>query len=165
MDWPIDQLFYIENHPNPMGMEQQLILGILVAFVYIWLTDVMSQKFEWAKNLNLEFAEIFKDKTSIEIAGLALSSGFVEELIFRGCLQQTFGILICASVFGMLHVPLNAKQIPWTISAIVMGFVFAFMFEWTGNLIAVTVAHFTINYFNIHALKKLAHGENQKWSL
>jgi membrane protease YdiL (CAAX protease family) len=165
MDWPIDRLFYIENHANPMSMEQQVLVGIFVAFIYVRLTDFVSQRFQWAKNLNAQFAVIFKHTSSLQIAGLALSSAFVEELIFRGCLQQEFGMLISASVFGTLHVPLNAKQIPWTISAILMGFVFALIFEWTGNLIAVTVAHFTINYFNIHALKQLAHGQSQKWSL
>jgi membrane protease YdiL (CAAX protease family) len=147
-------LLYIPNHANESSVEIKVLLGISVAFVFVLFTSFVSKKFAWAQRLNAEFAPIFRHKSTTEITLLALSSSLVEEVIFRGWLQQEYGILISAVIFGSLHIPLKKSHIPWTISALFMGFVFALMFQYTGDLIAVFIAHFSINYFNIHALKK-----------
>jgi membrane protease YdiL (CAAX protease family) len=150
------QLFYIPNPSTvfPYGVEAKVLLGAGVAFSFVGLTAWVSQRFLWARRLNEEFAPIFRHQSNMEITGLALSSALVEEVIFRGWLQQEYGILLSATIFGTLHVPLKLSHIPWTISALLMGFVFAWMFQYTGDLTAVFIAHFSINYFNIHALKK-----------
>ena len=39
---------------------------------------------------------------------------------------------------------------PWTLSALVLGVSFGYMFQATGDLGSPIVAHFTINYLNLH---------------
>ena len=59
---------------------------------------------------------------------------------------------LTALVFGFVHVPQRRSQIPWTLGAIGMGFVLGLLYDWRAGILAPTVAHFTVNYFNLHHL-------------
>ena len=85
---------------------------------------------------------------------LAIMSSVGEEVLFRGFLQSYWGLWWTSLVFGCLHIPMKKHHWPWTLMAIIMGTVFGGCYEWRGTLTAPLIAHFTINYFNLHALAK-----------
>lgn len=73
--------------------------------------------------------------------------GFVEELVFRGILQRTIeahagritAILVSSVIFGAMHASL---QLPREIGfGIGIGVLFALLYDWTDNLIIVTLIH------------------------
>jgi hypothetical protein len=79
--------------------------------------------------------------------------GFVEELLFRGILQETLkarvgfvgGLLVASFLFGMMH---SAYATPLELLfAGVIGLVFGLVYEWTGSLLVITVAHGVLNVF------------------
>ena len=57
-------------------------------------------------------------------------------------------------IFGAIHFVPRRAFYPWTIFAIVVGFFFGALFEWTGNLIAPVVAHTLVNAVNLPLLVK-----------
>ena len=89
---------------------------------------------------------------SRHVPALAAMSAIAEELFFRGFLQPHLGLTATAVLFGAAHLPHRRHQIPWTVAAMLMGFAFGWLFEVRHSLVAPTIAHFVINYFNLHHL-------------
>ena len=133
--------------------EVDVLLGILIASLVIWISRYLSTHAQWSQKINQDFAEIFKDMPKYYLSMLAIMSAVCEEIIFRGFLQSYWGLFWTSLAFGALHIPMQRHHWPWTISALIMGFVFGACYEWRATITAPLVAHFTINYFNLHALK------------
>jgi membrane protease YdiL (CAAX protease family) len=83
---------------------------------------------------------------------LLISTGFVEELIFRGILQKTaievfgnWGIVYISYLFAILHIGWIGTGNPISLLDVVFVFIVALFFGWivkkTGSLLGVTLAH------------------------
>jgi len=83
---------------------------------------------------------------------LAMASGLGEELLFRGALQPRVGLVWASLLFGCVHFVPRREFLPWTVFAILAGFLFGALFAWTGNLIAPVVAHTIVNGVNLPLL-------------
>ena len=59
------------------------------------------------------------------------------------------------ALFALLHVGPGRRFLPWTLWALVMGLVFGALVELTGDLGAPIVAHFTINFLNLHYIARV----------
>lgn len=149
----------IYHHPEPLlswgiGEAASALLGAGVGlgfgFFVAWLTRVSVYRFGWAQALHVEFRGLLGPLTDLEIFAYAGLAAVGEEVFFRGAMQPALGIVPTAVIFGLAHVAWGRKSIPWPLQAMVMGFAFGGLFWATGNLIAPIVAHFTINYQNLH---------------
>lgn len=78
---------------------------------------------------------------------------FVEELLFRGILQQELearlgtwsGLVLTSIVFGLMH---SGTGIPEEMGfAAVVGFLFGFIYDWTGSLPLIILIHGLLNVF------------------
>jgi len=83
---------------------------------------------------------------------LLLSTGFVEEFIFRGVLQKTateafggWGVVYVSFIFAILHIGWIRAESPLAMLDIVFVFIVALFFGWivkkTGSLLGVTLSH------------------------
>ncbi len=79
------------------------------------------------------------DRSSLVL--VALFSGIGEEALFRGAVQQEFGLVVASLVFGLAHVGPDRRYLVWTAWAIMAGFLFGALYEVTGGLLAPIVAH------------------------
>jgi len=77
---------------------------------------------------------------------LIVTTGFVEELIFRGVLQkvatesfQNAGIVLISVIFAILHIGL--LSVTDVVFVFAVALVFAWMVKKTGSLFGVTLAH------------------------
>ena len=156
LSWFGDSTFSLAQLLNiPLRpFEEDVILGILLGLVVVQLSRVLSQYTQWAKKLDEDFAAYFVHSSSLELTGMAIMSALAEEVIFRGWLQAYLGWILTSILFGILHIPPKKEHWPWTLSALLMGFVLGALFEWRASVTAPFIAHFTINYFNLHALSK-----------
>lgn len=68
-------------------------------------------------------------------------SGVGEEAFFRGALQPVLGLVLTSLLFGALHIGPDRRYLVWTLFSIGAGFLFGFLYEWTGGLLAPIVAH------------------------
>lgn len=157
---PLSSLWLVKEYPPPslefdtFLLERDVVIGISLGWSYVALTRWTSLHFEWSRRLEEELAQLFTGLSSVNITMLAVSSSLVEEVIFRGWLLGSWGLILSSLVFGLLHLPPRLEFWPWTASAIGMGFVFGGLYLWRGSVTAPFIAHFTINYFNLHALTK-----------
>lgn len=77
---------------------------------------------------------------------LMVSTGFAEELIFRGVMQQAamealgqFGLLYVAALFAVLHV--GYKSLLDVVFVFGVALCFGFVVKGTGSIVGVTLAH------------------------
>lgn len=72
---------------------------------------------------------------------VSVASGVGEEVFFRGALQPVLGIVATSLLFGALHVGPDRRYLVWTFWAVGAGFLFGFLYEWTGGILAPVTAH------------------------
>lgn len=72
---------------------------------------------------------------------VSVFSGVGEEALFRGALQPEIGLVAASLLFGAAHFGPDRRYLVWTLWAVGAGFVFGFLYQWTGGLLAPTVAH------------------------
>jgi membrane protease YdiL (CAAX protease family) len=114
------------------------------------ITRFTVYRFRWARTLHLEFRGLFGPLRDVEVLAFASLSAIAEELFFRGALQPAIGIVGASLIFGALHTAPSRKFVAWPFQALLMGFAFGGLFWLSGNLAAPMLAHFTINYQNLH---------------
>jgi membrane protease YdiL (CAAX protease family) len=76
---------------------------------------------------------------------VSLFSGIGEEMLFRGAVQPEFGLVVAALAFGLVHIGPDRRYLLWTAWAVLAGFLFGFLYEFSGGLLAPVIAHATHN--------------------
>ena len=132
--------------PHPLlGAAFGLVIGLAAAFV----TRLLTHTSEWARRLHHELHSLVHGIGSREIFLLALSSAVAEEAFFRGVLQSVIGVWGQAVLFAAVHFRPNRRFYAWTAMSLVVGVAFGLIAQYTGDLSAPIVAHFTINFVNL----------------
>lgn len=131
------------------------VLGAAIGLAVVFLSRLCVKHFTWGRALHRSFADILGPLSNREILVLALASSIGEELLFRGAVQPWLGLWVQAIIFAALHVGPGVRFLPWTLSAFVLGLLFGRVFEFTGDLGAPIVAHFTINYLNLRYIARV----------
>jgi membrane protease YdiL (CAAX protease family) len=128
------------------------LLGLAAAAVLIGGSDWMTRKTGWGEDLARAMAAALGRLSLGDALLLALASGLAEEVFFRAALQPRVGLVVASILFGCVHFVPRREFLPWTGFAIVAGFLFGWLFVWTGNLIAPVVAHTVVNGVNLPLL-------------
>src|SRR5688572_27179401 len=145
-------LFWIGAPPAISSVLWWTILGALGGLGIVFLSRALLDRFTWAQSLSDWFAEILGPITWKDALLLALLSGFAEEMLFRGALQPTLGLIPTTIIFGLCHWPPKKELLPWTILTMVLGLCFGIATIASGHLTAAIVAHFMINVINLTAI-------------
>ena len=136
-DWPLD-----------------LALGAAAGLAGAGLGVLLARSFGWARRLESEFGWILGGQRIAGMAWIALLSGVAEEFLFRGALQEKFGLWIATAVFAVIHWPVNANFRAWPWVAAVAGLGFAGLKEATDSLVAPAAAHVLLNFVNLLRITK-----------
>jgi membrane protease YdiL (CAAX protease family) len=131
-----------------------LPIGIGVGLGLVGLSMLFSRWFAWTRRLEAEFGWILGAQRKWEIAWIALLSGCAEEYLFRGALQQKFGLVTATLVFGVIHWPLNRNVWTWPFVSGAIGLLLGGLAIWTGSLVAPAAAHVVTNFINLHRLTR-----------
>lgn len=87
----------------------------------------------------------YKESTPLDIFLIAFSSGFCEEIFFRGVLQSQFGLLPAAVIFGVFHCGYY--------KALVAGLLFGVLLQISGGLWLPITAHVVNNLVKISMIR------------
>lgn len=68
-----------------------------------------------------------------------------EEVLFRGALQPSIGLIPAALLFGLSHGGWGKSSWPYAVSAAVSGLIIGLVFQQTGSLSASIVTHLVFN--------------------
>ncbi len=131
-------------------------LGFLCAVIFVILSYLMKEYFPALKNLERVFIIYFWGNNLFKIFLLAASSAIGEEFLFRGFFHHLLGPWGSALLFAFSHfVPMRGGGL-WLVFVLGAGASFGFLTDYTGNLIAPIIAHFTINFVNILLMVRTA---------
>lgn len=147
---PLSRLWQGPGTWTQGGLPMDLALGFGLGLLTIGLNRITSRYFRWAQTTDAEFQQMLAPVDAQDVFSFAALSALAEEFLFRGFLQPRFGLIATSVAFGLAHLPQRRSLLPWTLAAILMGFAFGALFEWRGSLVAPIVAHFLINYVNLH---------------
>lgn len=129
-----------------------LLLGIGAGLLLLGLWKGAERIFPLARELEERIGELLGPLGWSEVIGLAVLSGFAEELFFRGAVQGTFGWLLATVLFALLHTGPGPAFRLWTLFALLAGLLFGGLMELRGNLLGPVVAHFLVNAVNLGRL-------------
>jgi membrane protease YdiL (CAAX protease family) len=139
-----------------LGTASGIALSISGAGIY-WMSKF--KLFKWLVGIRelitKELAPLFSTITLPDVFLVAVTSGFCEEIFFRGVLQQQFGILSASIMFGFLHSP-SLRYPQYGIWAFVAGLFLGWLYDYTGNLWAPIVAHVVNNILGLLLLRYIS---------
>jgi len=151
-----EPLLYADAGAAAAGVDpaRDVGLGLAVGAAVVVLSHVATRGTDWGERLARSLASGIGRLDTSNAVLLAFASGLAEEMFFRGALQPRVGLVAASLLFGLLHFAPRRELAPWTVFAVIVGGVFGWLFEWTGNLVAPVVAHTTINAINLPMLAR-----------
>ena len=145
----------LQGRENPLvgdlgdGLAFAISIGLGTAALVVATSRITSRHLGWARALEVEFQAVLGERRFEEVSVLALFSGTAEELFFRGAMQPVLGLFWTSLIFGSVHFLPRRVYYPWTVFAIVVGFLLGGIYEWTDNIYAPVICHVTINGLNL----------------
>lgn len=116
--------------------------GIAAVIIDLVLMKLLPSSFYDDGGLN---DRIFRNKSIIHIAWIALVVSFSEELLFRGVIQAKLGLVIASIIFAIIHYRYLFNWFLF-INIIVLSFFIGVIFNYTNNLTVTIAIHFTIDF-------------------
>jgi membrane protease YdiL (CAAX protease family) len=119
-----------------------LLVGVAIACGTVALSIVFYRLSPTLRQLSDELAPRLVDGARRrDLVLVAVFSGVGEEVFFRGALQPELGLVATSLLFGALHVGPDRRYLVWTFWALGAGFLFGFLYVWTGGILAPATAH------------------------
>jgi membrane protease YdiL (CAAX protease family) len=147
-------------HPEPwlveppaVALASSALLGLAVATAIIAFTRVTVKRFGWAQRLHAELRPVAREMTPAQILVLAGLSSLGEELLFRGLLVPTVGVVLAALLFGLAHQIKGPSRWVWAGWATAVGLMLGAIFALTGSLVGPLLAHAIVNAANLTYLR------------
>lgn len=141
---------------DPEGWWLDLGLGVGAGLLLLAVWWGAERVFPLARDLEARLANVLGALTASEAIGLALLSGFAEEVFFRGAVQGTLGWAAATVLFGLLHSGPGKAFRLWTAFALLAGLVLGGLMAWRGHLLGPFVGHFLVNAVNLRRLASRA---------
>jgi membrane protease YdiL (CAAX protease family) len=129
-----------------------LLSGVVTAstgFILLWLAYIFGQSIKWLEALRKivveELTPLFQTLNVADIFLVAASSGFCEEIFFRGVIQNQLGLWLSAALFGFFHCP-TPRHLPYGIWALCAGTFLGWLLIQTGSIWTPIFAHALSNF-------------------
>jgi membrane protease YdiL (CAAX protease family) len=140
-----DHPLFGERAPTTLGVGYGVVAGLVV----VALCHLAYQVSKAVRRASDMIGRFFGPVTTLQAVWLALISGFVEEIGFRGALWPQLGLVGTALFFGLCHtIPVRALA-GYPIFAFFAGLILGHLRDATGSVWPAVACHVTINALNI----------------
>ncbi len=85
---------------------------------------------------------------------LALLSAVAEEILFRGAIQPSLGLIGASLLFGLLHLGPTGGLSSWSLWAVLAGLLLGWMFQHTQSLWPVIFTHALVNVLSMLRMRR-----------
>ncbi|KGX85947.1 CPBP family intramembrane glutamic endopeptidase [Pontibacillus litoralis] len=119
-----------------------VMAGLIVFLIDVVLMATLPEQWYDDGGINVR---VFRSISVLEIAVIAALVAIVEELLFRGIIQTSFGYITASLAFAVLHLRYLTKPV-LLLSVLMISFYLGWMFEMTQLLWVTIVAHFIIDF-------------------
>jgi uncharacterized protein len=136
-----------------------VLLGLLTAACTVSLGLLAYRLLPSLREISEELAPRLVDGAdSTSLVLVSIFSGVGEEAFFRGAIQQEFGLVVASLLFGLAHIGPDRRYLVWTAWAVLAGFVFGFLYDVSGGLLAPIIAHTAHNAATLLLWKRSREG-------
>jgi membrane protease YdiL (CAAX protease family) len=136
-----------------------VLLGLLTAACTVSLGLLAYRLLPSLREISDELAPRLVDGAdSTSLVLVSIFSGVGEEAFFRGAIQQEFGLVVASLLFGVAHIGPDRRYLVWTAWAVLAGFVFGFLYDVSGGLLAPIIAHTAHNAATLLLWKRSRQG-------
>jgi CAAX protease family protein len=143
-----------------------VLLGALTAACTISLGLLAYRFLPSLRQISEELAPRLVDGAdSASLVLVSVFSGVGEEALFRGAVQQEFGLIVASLLFGLAHVGPDRRYLVWTAWAVLAGFVFGILYDVSGGLLAPILAHTAHNAATLLLWRRSREGKMKAGSL
>ena len=143
-----------------------VLLGVLTAACTVSLGLLAYRFLLSLRQISEELAPRLVDGAdSVSLVLVSVFSGVGEETLFRGAVQQEFGLIVASLLFGLAHVGPDRRYFVWTAWAVLAGFVFGILYDVSGGLLTPIIAHTAHNAATLLLWKRSREGKMKAGSL
>jgi len=140
---------------SPARAAVAAVVGLGLGLVVVGLSHLSVRHLAWAHELYVWFGSLLGALSVGQCLTLAALSAVGEELLFRGAMQPTLGLILTTIIFGLAHVAPRLRYLPWTITAGALGLALGLLAQHGGSLAGPIVAHFVVNALNLMHVARL----------
>ncbi len=133
------------------GLAASLFGGGIVAALFVAYTRFAVSRFAFAKRLVAELRVRAGSMTPLAALAVAASASIGEELVFRSLLAPWCGVVLAASLFGLVHL---RSGVAWASVAAAFGLAVGIVFVLSGHLAGPLVAHFVVDAVALFAARE-----------
>ena len=130
-----------------------MLVSALCAMAIVLFSRLVAET-SWALAMEREMQKTLGPLTRTDTFFMAVFSGIGEELFFRGVLLPPLGLFGSSVIFCMAHPPYIPALRPWTLFAILMGFLLGYLYQASGSLWPPIFLHFAVNDQNLTFLAR-----------
>ncbi|MFZ4735118.1 MAG: CPBP family intramembrane glutamic endopeptidase [Bradymonadia bacterium] len=154
LEWALGGSAWSRLLPAPAGsLAVDVALGVSVGLALVAASQAAALRIDSFSRMSEGLAEVVRAFLKPnEVFLQAFMSATVEELLFRGFLQPRLGLVAASVLFGLAHLTRDRRLWIWPALSFLLGLGFGALYDARGSLVAPIVAHFIINYFNLHHL-------------
>ncbi|TVR04035.1 MAG: CPBP family intramembrane metalloprotease [Deltaproteobacteria bacterium] len=144
-----------DRHPLLLGDGQGtgwwvgVLIGLLLGAVTVMLSRVGERHLRSLERLSRFLREAVRGLSPVALVWLGVLSATAEELLFRGVLLESMGLLGSSLLFAVVHIGPRGARLAWMIFALIMGLLLGLLTHYTGSLLGAVVAHAFINTINL----------------
>jgi membrane protease YdiL (CAAX protease family) len=144
----------IEAATQASSFSAAVFVGLLVGLAAVGVSELLTRWTDLGEGLADVLGEGLTGIGTGDAILLAFASGTAEEMLFRGALQPAVGLFWASLIFGVCHFLPRKELALWSVYAVLMGFAFGWLYQWTGHLAAPIAAHTLVNGINLPRLAR-----------
>jgi membrane protease YdiL (CAAX protease family) len=132
---------------------QLLGIGMLSAGILICLSYFFEEFLPSYRAFRASVMQTLGRVSLLSAVYLAAISAIAEEILFRGGIQPSAGIMITSILFGLMHLGPDGRLSSWSIWAMNAGLLLGWTYDCTASLWPAMIAHFCVNVFGLLRLR------------
>ena len=140
------------NRPTVLHLLAAIALGLVI----VGLTRVALRMWKSVGHATDALAEILGPLTWKDALILAAVSSISEEVLFRGALFSSLGLIGSSLLFGLVHVVPRRALWMYPLFAAGAGLVLGLLRDGSGSVYPPIIAHFVVNTLNLHFIGQRA---------
>lgn len=143
---------------EPQLRSRAFVLGPAVALVLALLVHKAEifayPRHTWFETVRAHGLRALADARAPTRWSFVITAAVTEELVFRGLLQNAWGIGWAALAYALLHAPRERTQWPWVLWMLAIGVLLGALTAWSGHIVPAIVAHLAIGVATTSSLAR-----------
>lgn len=148
-----DQWFLV-NESDSVEPTVVLGTGVGVGVAILLASEGLQRVSAQARRLQQDLIHLFGPLHGWQLVLLVFTGVISEEMLFRGAMMESWGIVASSLIFGAVHGGLWGRWAIWSLWATAAGFAFSGAVWATGSLWSSIIAHGIVNGWTLARYKR-----------